>query len=92
MESIRDRVGHFVTSTTVGEVVKAYVPRNLPLAPPLDMPRLDGLLAKANQQLGRLDAFAELLPDVDLFIYYYIRKEAVLSSQIEGTQSSEVLP
>ena len=53
--------------------------------------RLDGLqqlLEQANQAVGRLDGLASILPDLSLFIYTYVRKEAVLSSQIEGTQSS----
>jgi Fic family protein len=53
--------------------------------------RLDGLqllFEQANQSLGRLDGLASVLPDLGLFIYAYVRKEAVLSSQIEGTQSS----
>ena len=45
-------------------------------------------LAKAHLALGRLDGLSRLLPDASLFLYSYIRKEAVLSSQIEGTQSS----
>jgi Fic family protein len=65
------------------------VPNPLPLAPSLDItPRLQGLLDRANQALGRLDGVTLLLPDPDQFLYTYIRKEAVLSSQIEGTQSS----
>jgi Fic family protein len=53
--------------------------------------RLDGLqllFEQANQSLGRLDGMASILPDLELFIYAYVRKEALLSSQIEGTQSS----
>jgi Fic family protein len=46
------------------------------------------LLEHANRALGRLDGVATLLPDPSLFLYLYVRKEAVLSSQIEGTQSS----
>ena len=46
------------------------------------------MLEQANQALGRLDGLASVLPDPSLFIYLYVRKEAVLSSQIEGTQSS----
>ena len=49
---------------------------------------LQRLLEEANQALGRLDGLASILPDSSLFIYLYVRKEAVLSSQIEGTQSS----
>jgi Fic family protein len=46
------------------------------------------LLERANRALGRLDGLAVLLPDPTLFLYMYVRKEAVLSSQIEGTQST----
>jgi Fic family protein len=46
------------------------------------------LMEKANRALGRLDGVTSLLPDTFLFTYFYVRKEAVLSSQIEGTQSS----
>ena len=58
-----------------------------PNLPPLDYDHLD-LLERANRSLGRLDGLSALLPDASLFIYFYVRKEAVLSSQIEGTQSS----
>jgi Fic family protein len=72
-----------------GEGFKAFLPADLPPAPPI---RLDGelndLLEQANRAIGRLDGIGMLLPDVTLFLYFYIRKEAVLSSQIEGTQSS----
>jgi len=51
-------------------------------------PSLQQLLARANQSIGRLDGISTILPDRNLLLYYYIRKEAVLSSQIEGTQSS----
>lgn len=64
------------------------VPPPLPPVPPLDMSGLIGLLEKANRSLGRLDGVASILPDKHLFLYAYVRKEALLSSQIEGTQSS----
>lgn len=63
-------------------------PAPLPPDPPLDMTRLYPLLDKANTALGRLDGMSMVLPDPELFLYMYVRKEAVLSSQIEGTQSS----
>lgn len=63
-------------------------PAPLPPDPPLDMARLYPLLDKANTALGRLDGMSMVLPDPELFLYMYVRKEAVLSSQIEGTQSS----
>jgi len=72
-----------------GETVRAFVPAPLPPAPALD---LDGgsqrALEAATLALGRLDGVSTLLPDTSLFLYTYVRKEAVLSSQIEGTQSS----
>jgi len=78
-----------VGSRVGGEEVRAFLPRPLPPEPPLD---LDGPLRDALDgallALGRLDGVSDLLPDRALFLYAYVRKEAVLSSQIEGTQSS----
>src|SRR5206468_1744899 len=72
-----------------GEAVHLYVPRPRPPDPPLAVgPEDIDRLERANRALGRLDALAQLLPDPNLLLYYYVRKEAVLSSQIEGTQSS----
>lgn len=82
------RVGTFETTKTLGETVRAYVPRPLPPTPPLDVTKLLGLIERANQALGRLDGMTSVLPAPDLFVYMYVRKEALLSSQIEGTQSS----
>jgi len=81
--------GHYEKNTTAGESFKAFIPTPLPPNPPLEWtPRLQGLMEKANQAVGRLDGLAHSLPDVSIFLYSYIRKEALLSSQIEGTQSS----
>ena len=81
--------GTYVTTSTVGESVRAFVPSPLPPDPPLQLADRDhDLIDEANRALGRLDGIATLLPDVSLFLYFYVRKEAVLSSQIEGTQSS----
>ncbi len=83
------RLGTYLTTSTAGENVRAFVPPALPPDPPLDIsPELHDLLEKANRGLGRLDGVARLFPDPDLFLYMYVRKEALLSSQIEGTQSS----
>src|SRR5574339_423530 len=76
--------------TRVGEEeVRAFVPAPLPPNPPLDLsgPR-QRLLERATLALGRLDSITTLLPDPQLFLYAYVRREAVVSSQIEGTQSS----
>ncbi|NOU05374.1 MAG: Fic family protein [Hyphomicrobiaceae bacterium] len=84
----KQRIGDLVVTSFGSERVNAYVPRPLPPAPAL---RLDGLLhliEKANRELGRLDGIATILPSTDLFIWMYVRKEALLSSQIEGTQST----
>jgi Fic family protein len=80
---------HYVTSTVSGERVSAFVPPPLPPGPgALDLTSLQAILAEANQSVGRLDGITSALPDLKLFLYSYVRKEAVLSSQIEGTQSS----
>jgi len=82
------RLGTYVVKTFKDESFRAYVPPPLPPDPPLVLQPLLPLLEQANQALGRLDGLASILPDPSLFIYLYVRKEAVLSSQIEGTQSS----
>ncbi|MCY4309505.1 MAG: Fic family protein [Rhodobacteraceae bacterium] len=84
-----DRISFLKKSSAVaGETYEAYIPKPLPPSPPLDMSRLYPLLDKATTAMGRLDGMSMVLPDAYLFLYMYIRKEAVLSSQIEGTQSS----
>ena len=82
------RLGRYVVKGSGQEKFQAFVPHPLPPDPPVRMESLQTLLEQANQALGRLDGLASLLPDLALFIYAYVRKEAVLSSQIEGTQSS----
>jgi len=72
-----------------GDKVQAFVPAPLPPRPPIDWtPGLRGKFDEALLALGRLDSISTLLPGTTLFIYMYVRKEAVLSSMIEGTQSS----
>ena len=71
------------------EGYKTFVPKPLPPNPPLELDnQILKLLSKADQALGRLDGVAEVLPNPDLFVMMYVKKEAVLSSQIEGTQAS----
>jgi Fic family protein len=85
----RTATGTYEITTTAGEAMRAFVPEPLPPTPPLQADgavreRLDAALVA----LGRLDGVSSLLPDVHLLLYTYVRKEAVLSSQIEGTQST----
>jgi Fic family protein len=82
------RIGKFVTTAAGGEKVRAYLPPPLPPRPSLDLAQFFELLEEANRALGRLDGVTSVLPDTPLFLYMYVRKEALLSSQIEGTQSS----
>ena len=83
-----NRLGTYVKCSVTGESYQAFVPPVLPPEPALNLVPLQQLLAKASKAIGRLDGVADVLPDSGLFLYYYVRKEAVLSSQIEGTQSS----
>jgi len=84
----KQRIGQLIKCSASGEHYTAYVPQSLPPQPPLDMEDLYPLLDKASTALGRLDGMSMVLPDLSLFLYMYVRKEALLSSQIEGTQSS----
>lgn len=88
MDDQNKRIGSYVTSTVGGERVRAYVPPTLPPVPPLQMAAMTSLLDLATAALGRLDGVTTILPAPPLFIFMYVRKEALLSSQIEGTQSS----
>ncbi len=84
----RGITGRYEVTVAGGEAVRAFIPAPLPPVPPLDLAVLQVRMEKAQIALGRLDGLSGLLPDIKLFLYTYIRKEAVLSSQIEGTQSS----
>ncbi len=88
MSGDNSRLGSYIRCSVAGEAYQAFLPPALPPLPPVNLLGLQGLLSKANQALGKLDAVADILPDSNLLLYYYVRKEAVLSSQIEGTQSS----
>ncbi len=84
-----NRAGKWRQIKTGDETYKVFIPSPLPPRPPIQFDdKLQGLLERANRALGRLEGVVTLLPSPDLFIYAYVRKEAVLSSQIEGTQSS----
>lgn len=80
---------HQTISTVGGETVRAFIPHPLPPHPALEVDSaLREKLDSALLALGRLDSVTTLLPDTRLFLYMYVRKEAVLSSQIEGTRST----
>jgi Fic/DOC family N-terminal len=84
-----------VSGTRAGQYVeqmagyKAFIPNPLPPTPEIMMDQeMWNLLSQADRALGRLDGATDALPNPDLFVFMYVRKEAVLSSQIEGTQAS----
>src|SRR5260370_8346361 len=87
-DKTHSRLGPYVSTTTAGETVKAFVPQPLPPDPPVDLSGLYQQLDRANQALGRLDGLTTLLPDTQLFFYLYVRTQALLSSHIEDTKSS----
>src|SRR5712692_10012264 len=81
--------GQLVKIGSGEKAFQAFVPAPLPPRPPLNLTAADDdLLERANRALEKLDTMTSLLPDTSLFIYAYVRKEALVSSQIEGTQSS----
>ncbi|BCH22902.1 Fic family protein [Mesorhizobium sp. L-8-3] len=82
------RLGRYVETPVAGEMVRAFVPPPLPPKPQIDVLALLDRLSLAERALGQLDGITMLLPRQELFLYMYVRKEAVLSSQIEGTQST----
>ncbi len=84
----RGSTGRYEVTVVNGEAVRAFIPTPLPPIPPLDFPVLASHMEQALLALGRLDSLSRILPNIGLFLYCYVRKEAVLSSQIEGTQSS----
>jgi Fic family protein len=86
---MKRRTGEHVRVGSGEDAHEAFVPAPLPPDPALLLTAADhDLIERANRALGRLDGMTALLPDTALFIYAYVRKEALVSSQIEGTQSS----
>lgn len=87
-ETVSTRAGQYQVRTFGGEAVRSFIPAPLPPDPPLQVERLYAATEAAGRALGKLDGLASILPDADLFLFAYVRKEALLSAQIEGTQSS----
>lgn len=83
-----NRIGIYLTQKVIGESYKSYIPPLLPPEPPIDIQKLYPFLEKANLAIAELNSVAKIIPNISLFVYMYVRKEALLSSQIEGTQSS----
>ncbi|MCK4233258.1 Fic family protein [candidate division WOR-3 bacterium] len=83
---MKDRAGRYINQSTG---YRAFIPKPLPPEPPIRFDdELQSLLSKADIALARLDAITTVLPNPDLFIGMYVKKEALLSSQIEGTEAS----
>lgn len=81
-----NRAGYFMNA---GAGYKSFVPAKLPPEPPIQFDaEMQTLLSLADRKLGRLDGVTQILPNPELFVAMYVKKEAVLSSQIEGTQAS----
>jgi Fic family protein len=80
--------GVYILSTVSGEEVRAFVPMPLPPKPPVDSESLKNLLAEAEKGLAQLRIASQLVPNINLFAYAFVRKEAVYSSQIEGVQAT----
>ncbi len=84
-----NRAGHYKTNLSGEMAYRSFVPRPLPPNPPIDLSdELIALLIKANSQLAVLESVATRIPNVELFVSMYVRKEALMSSQIEGTQAT----
>ena len=75
---IKQRVGQYLRASTAGEGYRTYIPKLLPPEPPLQMEKIYPLLDQANVAVGRLDGVGNALPDHELFLYLYIRKELTL--------------
>ena len=88
--AMKRQTGEYEESVAAGEVVRAFIPcALLPINPPLELRGdIARLLARAGERLQLLELAGDLVPSVDWFVYAFVRKEAVLSAQIEGTQAS----
>lgn len=83
-----ERIGDYIIKRIAGESYKAFIPPKLPPKLPLNLEPLYPKIDYATQAISELNGMIKLIPNISLFIYMYVRKEALLSSQIEGTQSS----
>ena len=89
VEGLMNRAGYFRSNLSGEMAYQSFVPAPLPPDPPIDLGNEGwGLLIQANRQLALLEGLTVRIPDMELFISMYVRKEALLSSQIEGTQAT----
>ena len=82
------KTGSYITKSIGGEKFSPYIPNKLPPVPAIELENLYTKIDKAMQYVSELNGLVNSIPNVSLFMYMYQRKEALLSSQIEGTQSS----
>ena len=82
------RLGKYIIKKLPGTSYKCYIPPLLPIKPEIDLSYLSCLIEKSIHSVSELNNLAKIVPNTELFLYMYVRKEALLSSQIEGTQSS----
>ena len=86
---MNNRAGHYKSNLSGEMTYKSFVPNPLPPSPPIELTEdIIALLVKANSQLAVLESVATRIPNVELFVSMYVRKEALMSSQIEGTQET----
>lgn len=86
---MKNRAGYFRTNLSGDMAYQSFVPAPLPPVPPVDLGKEGlNLLIQANRQLALLEGLAARIPNMELFVSMYVRKEALLSSQIEGTQAT----
>ena len=86
---MNSRAGHYKSNLSGEMAYKSFVPSPLPPAPPIELTEdIVSLLVKANSQLAVLESVATRIPNVELFVSMYVRKEALMYSQIEGTQAT----
>lgn len=86
---MNNRAGHYKSNLSGEMTYKSFVPNPLPPSPPIELTEdIIALLVKANSQLAVLESVATRIPNVELFVSMYVRKEALMSSQIEGTQAT----
>jgi hypothetical protein len=89
--TLNRRIGTYITQKVPGESYKAYIPSKLPPVPPVDLTQLYPCLEKATLALAELNSIHKTIPNTSLFVYMYVCKEALLSSQIDRTHREDAV-